>query len=103
MPIDEAVAFWREAYGDTMTNDKFNKEYKYNIRHSYGLEGKRSNYPARRCVRLSILTNLYHTNEVLLYHAYSPSRTLSLPLAHLGSHSPYLASPCLALDILPAR
>lgn len=54
MPIDEAVAFWREAYGDTMTNDKFNKEYKYNIRHSYGLEGKRSNYPARRCVYHSL-------------------------------------------------
>lgn len=33
-----------------MTDDKFNKEYKYNIRHSYGLEGKRANYPAKKCV-----------------------------------------------------
>ena len=33
-----------------VTDDKFNKEYKYNIRHSYGLEGKRTNYPALRSV-----------------------------------------------------
>lgn len=31
-----------------MTDDKFNKEYKYNIRHSFGLEGKRANYAAKR-------------------------------------------------------
>ena len=38
-----------------MTDDKFNKEHKYNIRHSYGLEGKRANYPAKRCVCVSHL------------------------------------------------
>ncbi|KZT58067.1 DNA primase, large subunit [Calocera cornea HHB12733] len=47
--VEEAVVFWRKAYGGTMTDDKFNKEYKYNIRHSYGLEGKRANYPAKSC------------------------------------------------------
>lgn len=48
LPIDEAVQFWRQAYGNTMSDDKFAKEYRYNIRHSYGLEGKRQNYAARR-------------------------------------------------------
>ena len=39
--------FWRKSF-DRITDDKFNKEYKYNIRHSYGLEGKRANYAAKR-------------------------------------------------------
>ena len=48
LSIDEAIVFWRKAFGGRITDDKFNKEYKYNIRHSYGLEGKRTNYPALR-------------------------------------------------------
>ena len=48
LSIDEAIIFWRKAFGGKITDDKFNKEYKYNIRHSYGLEGKRTNYPAYR-------------------------------------------------------
>ena len=47
LSIDEAIAFWRRSFSN-IQDDKFNKEYKYNIRHSYGLEGKRANYPARR-------------------------------------------------------
>ena len=47
LSVDEAVTFWRKSFS-RITDDKFNKEYKYNIRHSYGLEGKRANYPAKR-------------------------------------------------------
>ena len=50
LSIDEALAFWRKAFS-TMQDDKFNKEYRYNIRHSYGLEGKRANYAAMRSAR----------------------------------------------------
>jgi DNA primase large subunit len=47
LSIDEAITFWRKSLKED-SHDKFNKEYKYNIRHSYGLEGKRANYPAKR-------------------------------------------------------
>lgn len=49
--IDQALMFWRRSFA-SMTDDKFNKEYKYNIRHNYGLEGKRVDYPARSCARI---------------------------------------------------
>ena len=49
LSIDEAIVFWKKSFSN-ITDDKFNKEYKYNIRHSYGLEGKRANYPAKRQV-----------------------------------------------------
>ncbi|KAI6036110.1 DNA primase large subunit [Pisolithus microcarpus] len=51
LSIDEAVLFWRKSFSN-ITDDKFNKEYKYNIRHSYGLEGKRANYPAKSCQQI---------------------------------------------------
>lgn len=48
LSIDEAMRFWINEFvnapGAHMTIDKFNKEYKYNIRHNYGLEGNRVNY-----------------------------------------------------------
>jgi DNA primase large subunit len=47
LSIDEALAFWRTSFSGH-TDDQFNKQYKYNIRHSYGLEGRRANYPAKR-------------------------------------------------------
>lgn len=43
MSIEEALVFWRKSF-KMITDDKFNKEYKYNIRHNYGLEGSRKNY-----------------------------------------------------------
>ncbi|CAD6887808.1 unnamed protein product [Tilletia controversa] len=51
LPIEEALVFWRRSFAG-MTDDKFNKEHKYNIRHGYGLEGRRMNYPAKSCARI---------------------------------------------------
>lgn len=52
LPLEESLVYWRRAFGATMTDDKFNKEYKYNIRHGYGQEGKRANYPAKSCQQI---------------------------------------------------
>ena len=49
LSLEEAIVFWRKSF-DRITDDKFNKAYRYNIRHSYGQEGKRANYPAKRFV-----------------------------------------------------
>ncbi|KAE8259256.1 hypothetical protein A4X13_0g1154 [Tilletia indica] len=51
LPIEEALVFWRRSFS-SMSDDKFNKEHKYNIRHGYGLEGRRMNYPAKSCARI---------------------------------------------------
>ena len=51
VPVEEALLFWRRSFS-TMTDDKFNKEHRYNIRHGYGLEGRRLNYPAKSCARI---------------------------------------------------
>lgn len=48
LSIEEAIAFWRKAFSKKYADDKFNKEYLYNIKHSYGLVGKMANYAARR-------------------------------------------------------
>jgi DNA primase large subunit len=53
--VEEALIFWRKSFSST-TDDKFNKDYKYNIRHGYGLEGKRMNYPPKSCVHFSPCT-----------------------------------------------
>ena len=47
LSVEEALTVWRKSF-NAFTDDQFNKHYKYNIRHSYGLEGRRANYPAKR-------------------------------------------------------
>lgn len=51
--VDEALQFWREAF--KVTDDKFNKEYQYNILHNYGLKGSGKNYAPKDCK--SIIAN----------------------------------------------
>lgn len=51
LSVEEAIKFWSRAFteGGHMTMDKFNKEYLYNFRHNYGLEGNRINYKPWSC------------------------------------------------------
>lgn len=49
--VDEALKFWAFQFtkSSKMNVDTFNKEYKYNVRHTYGLEGGRINYRPWDC------------------------------------------------------
>lgn len=48
--VDEALKYWSYQFTkNNMTLETFNKEYKYNIRHQYGLEGARINYKPWDC------------------------------------------------------
>ncbi|SCV01167.1 LAME_0G14510g1_1 [Lachancea meyersii CBS 8951] len=50
MSVDDALQFWSDAFsGGGITTEKFNKEYRYNFRHNYGLEGNRINYKPWDC------------------------------------------------------
>ncbi|GAA6003477.1 DNA primase subunit PRI2 [Rhodotorula paludigena] len=51
LSVEEALAFWRKSFS-SITDDKFNKEYRYNIRHNYGLEGSRKNYTPKSCTAI---------------------------------------------------
>ncbi|KAG4305473.1 hypothetical protein PORY_001029 [Pneumocystis oryctolagi] len=51
LDIEEALVFWRKSFSN-MTDERFNKEYKYNVRHSYGLEGNRRNYKPYSCQQI---------------------------------------------------
>ncbi|KAF2110409.1 DNA primase large subunit [Lophiotrema nucula] len=46
LSLDECILFWRRSF-KLMTDDKFNKEYKYNVRHSYGDVGGDANRRGR--------------------------------------------------------
>ncbi|OCK81106.1 DNA primase, large subunit [Lepidopterella palustris CBS 459.81] len=46
LSLDECIMFWRRSF-KLMADDKFNKEYKYNIRHAYGDVGGDANRRGR--------------------------------------------------------
>ncbi|KAK6455277.1 DNA-directed DNA polymerase alpha, DNA primase subunit [Scheffersomyces xylosifermentans] len=55
LSIDEAMKFWSYQFTKnptSMTIEKFNKEYRYNIRHTYGLEGARTKYQPWNCANI---------------------------------------------------
>ncbi|GAA5991439.1 hypothetical protein JCM5350_006930 [Sporobolomyces pararoseus] len=51
LSIEEALVFWRRSFSK-ITDNVFVKEYKYNIRHAYGLEGARKNYTPKTCTAI---------------------------------------------------
>jgi len=52
MSLEESLHFWQHEFTRTMTPDEFLKRYAYNVRHSYGKEGKRQDYSPFSCARI---------------------------------------------------
>ncbi|KAI8063553.1 eukaryotic and archaeal DNA primase, large subunit-domain-containing protein [Gongronella butleri] len=51
LSVDQALLYWRMAFSK-MTDEQFQKGYAYNIRHNYGLEGRRVSYEAYSCNKI---------------------------------------------------
>ncbi|ORX53214.1 DNA primase large subunit Spp2 [Hesseltinella vesiculosa] len=51
LSVDQALLYWRMAFSKK-TDDEFQKNYAYNIRHNYGLEGRRVSYGAYSCSKI---------------------------------------------------
>ncbi len=56
LPLEEALRFWRAEFAPRVPGDKFDKEYAYNVRHSYGKEGKKANYTPWGCLKIVQMT-----------------------------------------------
>ncbi|CAJ0919596.1 17079_t:CDS:10, partial [Entrophospora sp. SA101] len=61
LPVEESLNFWKKSFSK-FTADKFQKEYSYNIRHDYGLEGSRRDYAPYSCMSI-VRNNVPGPNE----------------------------------------
>ncbi|KAL9232528.1 hypothetical protein vseg_007633 [Gypsophila vaccaria] len=52
LKLDDALAFWKSEFSKKVGPEKFDKEYAYSIRHSYGKEGKRVDYTPYSCQKV---------------------------------------------------
>ncbi|CAG7818122.1 unnamed protein product [Allacma fusca] len=59
VPLEEATRFWRTHFTKKqgVDDNRFDKQYLYNIRHMYGQEGKRANYTPYSCMKI-IMTSV---------------------------------------------
>lgn len=72
LSVDEALTFWRTAFSDT-PSDRFDKEYRYNVRHAYGLEGSGKKYRAKSC------------HQILLENQPGPADAHGCPYRHFSA------------------
>lgn len=56
LTLEESLEYWKKMFAAKTTEDKFEKNYAYNIRHSYGQEGKRNDYIPYSCQKVQNLT-----------------------------------------------
>lgn len=52
MEVEDAIEFFKKEFTKTIAPEKFAKEYTYNIRYNYGLEGKKTSLSAFGCNKI---------------------------------------------------
>ncbi|XP_033318780.1 DNA primase large subunit-like [Bombus bifarius] len=50
--LEDALSFWKTEFTKKIDPGKFDKEYAYTIRHTYGKEGKQTNYTPLGCTKI---------------------------------------------------
>jgi len=55
LSLEESLNFWKTKFSKKTSEDKFEKEYAYNIRHNYGKEGRRNDYVPWSCYKIQNL------------------------------------------------
>ncbi|GMH74598.1 hypothetical protein TrLO_g4236 [Triparma laevis f. longispina] len=78
LTMEESLLFFQNEFTKIMSADDFNKNYAYNIRHSYGKEGKRQSYTAFSSTTI-IMGPRSNPSEVGSHHG--------CPFAHSGDSS----------------
>ncbi|KAK4240163.1 eukaryotic and archaeal DNA primase, large subunit-domain-containing protein [Achaetomium macrosporum] len=74
--LEESLIFWRSSF-NKITDDTFNKEYRYNVRYSYGDVGGDSN-------RRSGGHSPYSCQKILTEHAPGPGDAHGCPYRHFS-------------------
>lgn len=52
LSLEDSMLFWKHMFSRRVASDKFERQYAYNIRHSYGKEGKRTDYSPWSCTKI---------------------------------------------------
>eukprot|EP00190_Bangiopsis_sp_CCMP1999_P001122 CAMPEP_0198734306 /NCGR_PEP_ID=MMETSP1475-20131203/51643_1 /TAXON_ID= ORGANISM="Unidentified sp., Strain CCMP1999" /NCGR_SAMPLE_ID=MMETSP1475 /ASSEMBLY_ACC=CAM_ASM_001111 /LENGTH=472 /DNA_ID=CAMNT_0044497749 /DNA_START=46 /DNA_END=1464 /DNA_ORIENTATION=- len=53
LSMEESLTFWKNEFGKgTISSDRFDKQYAYSIRHTYGKEGKRRELGCYGCMKI---------------------------------------------------
>ncbi|CAJ1963468.1 unnamed protein product [Cylindrotheca closterium] len=93
LSLEDALIYFERMF--TAKTKDFSKEYAYNIRHMYGKEGKRQNYPPYTCTKI-IMSNAPNSND---HHGcpykHNTVQQVSTMLAKLGI-SPQQQKPIMA-------
>ncbi|KAI4336560.1 hypothetical protein L6164_015073 [Bauhinia variegata] len=84
--LDDALAFWRAEFSHKIGLERFEKEYAYNIRHSYGKEGKRADYTPFSCHKIITTTPGVGDHHGCPYRHFS-EENLRAALSRMGVNS----------------